>query len=45
MNETIEIIQAGEYKGEAPSTMEDECTVAEMLVVAAKEVDDEHHRD
>ena len=38
MEEVIEIIQEGEYKGENPSTMEDDTTMKEMLEVAAEEV-------
>lgn len=40
MKEIVAITQEGTYKGEDPATMEDECTVAEMLEVAAKEVED-----
>ena len=38
MDETIEIIQNGEYQSENPITMEDESTMAEILEVAAEEM-------
>ena len=39
MNEQIIITQSGEYEGENPLTMEDSDTAAEMLQVAAEEVE------
>lgn len=38
MEEVITIEQTGEYEGENPSTMQDACTVKEILEDAAEEL-------
>lgn len=40
MEEVITIEQTGEYMGEDPATMEDSDTAAEMLEVAAEELEE-----